>query len=296
MSKLVSTRTRWLVISVLFACGLSSPAVYADSARADELYRDGVELAQRGQLEKARAQFERAYELSPHPDVLFNLGRVCLDLDDLDAAADYLQRYLDTGGDALSAQRREEVNRTLRLIARQRDEARAAVHASAPSQQAQSEESSRGSAAGSTAENGDAARRQHARAVGEPVTPVSSREPVGLTLGVVGLSALAGGVGLFIYALEREAALEKTQRKLEGSPPGDVTNDASLNNALEHAQEQGLTAGRLETADALQLTSWILMGAGAVTAGIGGWLYFGAESAPVQVSVGPDRVRLRMTW
>lgn len=66
--------------TLLFALGLGSPAVaqVSDAARAEarERFDRGLRLFNLGDNSGALAEFQRAYELVPHPMVLFNLGLV----------------------------------------------------------------------------------------------------------------------------------------------------------------------------------------------------------------------------
>jgi hypothetical protein len=50
-------------------------------AEAGERFQHGVALYQAGNLNSALAEFERAYELMPHPTVLYNIGLTYADLD-----------------------------------------------------------------------------------------------------------------------------------------------------------------------------------------------------------------------
>src|SRR5262245_25928117 len=77
-----------LAISILASSANAAPA-------ADEHYRRGVELARAGQHEAARAEFEAALRLEPHPRVLYNLAKLTLEMGDTEAARGYLRRYLE---------------------------------------------------------------------------------------------------------------------------------------------------------------------------------------------------------
>lgn len=76
-------------------------------------YNRGVELAEQGAYDQARAEFQRAYELRPHHSVLYNLGQVSVAMDRPLAAMEYLQRYLREGGGAVAAERRRAVERQI---------------------------------------------------------------------------------------------------------------------------------------------------------------------------------------
>lgn len=79
----------------------------ANSARADdpkaqsrEEFRLGVSLVKDGRLVEARAAFEKAYAIYPHPSILLNLGIVCLRTGDYVHAEDDLSRFLVNDGGA----------------------------------------------------------------------------------------------------------------------------------------------------------------------------------------------------
>ena len=50
------------------------PARAADTAEANRHFQLGVELYGEGKFEEALVEFERAYEIAPHPLVLYNLA------------------------------------------------------------------------------------------------------------------------------------------------------------------------------------------------------------------------------
>lgn len=92
---------------------LSTPGVvHADEdarARARRHFARGVELANEGAYGEAIVEFGRAYELSPHHSVLYNVGQAYVALGRPVEAVDTLTRYLAEGGDKISAERRKEV-------------------------------------------------------------------------------------------------------------------------------------------------------------------------------------------
>jgi hypothetical protein len=98
---------------VVLCITLCSGHVRATSESAHRYYVEGIELVEHGELQAGRLAFEQAYRESPHYVVLYNLGRVCLELADYAAALGYLQRYLEEGGEAISEQQRQEVGELL---------------------------------------------------------------------------------------------------------------------------------------------------------------------------------------
>lgn len=85
--------------------------------RAQAEFERGVALFEHHDLAGALAAFEQAYELQPHPELLYNIGVVQLELGDSAAATRSLARYLVEGGDEVSARRRREVESHLEVLA-----------------------------------------------------------------------------------------------------------------------------------------------------------------------------------
>jgi tetratricopeptide (TPR) repeat protein len=90
---------------------------WADQAEQRALARGhfnrGVELAKAGSYEAALAEFEQAYQLSPHFSVLYNIGQAELALERPRLAVEALRRYLAEGGEQIEPARRAEVLSTI---------------------------------------------------------------------------------------------------------------------------------------------------------------------------------------
>ena len=69
-------------------------------------FNRGVELAKAGSYEPALAEFERAYQISPHFSVLYNIGQAELALERPRPAGETLRRYLLEGGEQIDPARR----------------------------------------------------------------------------------------------------------------------------------------------------------------------------------------------
>jgi len=104
----------------------SSTMLWRPVARADvrtearRAFRHGMELVQAGQVDEGIAALEQAYEILPHPNVLYNIGRAYAEAGRYDEAVEYFERYL-----AADPPDREEVQGFLealqdRIAARQR--------------------------------------------------------------------------------------------------------------------------------------------------------------------------------
>jgi hypothetical protein len=83
------------------------------AARARACFLRGVELYEERDFGGAGVEFRRAYELVRNFRVLFNLGRVAVELHDYAAAIDLFTRYLAEGGDQVPAERRRELQEEL---------------------------------------------------------------------------------------------------------------------------------------------------------------------------------------
>jgi hypothetical protein len=109
---------------VIFAlCSSSAPALAQSNSQAEarQHFDRGFALAEKKAYLEAVTEFSRAYELSPHFAVLFNLGQAYVALGQPVYAVQSLQRYLSEGGKEVPAKRRTQVRaeiaRQERLIA-----------------------------------------------------------------------------------------------------------------------------------------------------------------------------------
>jgi len=119
---------RWCVTAMIISAGssllLAAPAradlaFAADDqarAKAEALvhFEKGVRLGESGSYREAAAEFERAYRLSPHYAVLYNLGQAYMALGQPVEAVEALQRYLTEGASQVPAPRRSEVQAVLK--------------------------------------------------------------------------------------------------------------------------------------------------------------------------------------
>ena len=88
-------------------------AVVEDPARreASTRFRRGVELYGEGNFEAALIEFQRTYDVAPSFRVLYNIGQAHLALRHYIDALQAFERYLEEGGDAVPAERREALVR-----------------------------------------------------------------------------------------------------------------------------------------------------------------------------------------
>jgi hypothetical protein len=81
----------------------------ARKKEAHRHYQRAIELSHGGFYESAVNELKRAYEISPHFAVLYNLGQAYVAIGKPVDAVDVLQRYLDEGGAQVAEPRRAEV-------------------------------------------------------------------------------------------------------------------------------------------------------------------------------------------
>lgn len=120
MKYCVALAKAWLVAAVL----LAAPAVHAQEApdtsrdlEARALFDAGVAAFNAGRYQDALARFETAYELSGHPQLLYNIGQAADRLRDDEAALRYFRLYLS---ESPRPERRSEVEARIAAIERVR--------------------------------------------------------------------------------------------------------------------------------------------------------------------------------
>lgn len=83
-------------------------------AEANSHYKLGVELLEEQAYQEAAIEFQKAYEISPHYSVLYNLGMTYVALNRPVEAVDALNNYLRFGGEAVPKSRVSEVEKEIR--------------------------------------------------------------------------------------------------------------------------------------------------------------------------------------
>ena len=103
------------IASLLLFAPLSLGVVRVANAQEDSKaqaslhFTRGVELAKAGAYADALIEFQRAYELSPHYSVLYNIGQAYVGLGQPVRAVEALKRYLSEGGAQIALDRRRAV-------------------------------------------------------------------------------------------------------------------------------------------------------------------------------------------
>jgi tetratricopeptide (TPR) repeat protein len=113
--------TRLLVFAAVMLLGMAE-TLAAGSVRADDLasaeshFERGVALYQEHAYDAALAEFQRAYEMAPRYEVLFNIAQVHYLLHEYAEALAAFERYLDEGAHELAQERRTYVMREIAAL------------------------------------------------------------------------------------------------------------------------------------------------------------------------------------
>ncbi len=97
------------------AVALPARADAEDDARAR--VKRGLELYDEGDFRLALVELERAYEIAPSYKLLYNIGQIHAQLGEYARAQRALRRYLDEGGADILPERRAEVEKDLTALA-----------------------------------------------------------------------------------------------------------------------------------------------------------------------------------
>ena len=85
----------------------------AQQKEADRHFKSGVALYKEAKYAEALAEFERAYEIAPHPLVLYNIATCHRELSHYGDAVKYYQRFLSEGKGKVPAARLKEAQTEL---------------------------------------------------------------------------------------------------------------------------------------------------------------------------------------
>jgi iron complex outermembrane receptor protein len=90
-------RARAAFIPAVLGALLATVPAYADArTEARTHFKKGMEAIASGRYDDGIAELETAYQILPHPNVLYNIARAHAELGDLEKAVEYFQRYLES--------------------------------------------------------------------------------------------------------------------------------------------------------------------------------------------------------
>jgi tetratricopeptide (TPR) repeat protein len=109
------------VLAVVMACASGGTALAQGGSGADARRRQASDHVKKGDafkeardFEAAAREYEKAYELVPHPVLIFNLGQVYRLKGDAERALDYYERYLAVEPDGVASDQAREFAGVLR--------------------------------------------------------------------------------------------------------------------------------------------------------------------------------------
>lgn len=318
-------RLRRAIISCALALLSASQTALGETTDPDALYRSGVDAARAGNWVEARAHFERAYEVSPHPRVLYNLAKVSLEMGDEAAAAAYLQQYLDTADGTTPQSEREQVRETLQALRAQLavdetsrgDDKRVAATAADPSatpappmtapptpvkptpvrpERARSVASKRTIPSTATLPTDDASDVRRGARSQATARSESDSSLLGPLLTGTGAGLVLSGVAVWVVADVQHGRLEKQREDLlEQESMVDATAEG-FDAAVERANAIGRNDGGFEHVARMDVVAWSLAGVGVVCLGTGLWLLTTSDESVRESGVSLDRSGATFTW
>lgn len=124
----------YAVVSTLLVALLllrSTPALADARTEARSHFKKGMESITAGKYEDGIVELQKAYQLVPHPNVLYNIARAYAEAGDLDEAVVYFRKYLE--GNPPDKDEAAQILKNLEArIKRQQQAAREAAQAQAP--------------------------------------------------------------------------------------------------------------------------------------------------------------------
>src|SRR5690349_7315335 len=107
----------WLPACLFVLLSVVCASVHADASHdAERHFERAVRLYQERAYDEALAEFQRAFELSPRYQVLFNIAQVHYQLNEYAEALRTFERYLSEGGREIPAERRAYVGHELSAL------------------------------------------------------------------------------------------------------------------------------------------------------------------------------------
>ena len=188
---------RWMsvaAVALLVAVGAGAARAGDDPGEADKRKRAGkhVEEGDRykeaGDYDAAAREYEKAYELVPHPELFFNLAQVYRLGKKKEKALEYYERYLAVEPNGRAA---AQARKFAKQLKKELDKAKDKEHAGSGSESGSGSGSESGSGSGSesgSGSGGDLTRRV------EPSHPGRTLRIAGMATAGAGLVALAVGI------------------------------------------------------------------------------------------------------
>lgn len=263
-----------LAAFLLIAAAQSAAAQQVDlKAQAKELVAKGLQSQVAGKYDDAIGFYKAAYDLLPHPELLFNLGQAHRLKGDRVVALDFYRKYVALQPDGRAAREAREwtaqIERSMREeaaeAARKFEEARLAEEARKAKEAEEAEKQKQAAA------NAAAAAAEKRRAVAEPApTQVHSgtREPEGAGRRIswrkiAALGAGAAGVSSLVLSVRyRSRSLDEY----------DDYKDYSYNADVYDKQiAEGLRAKANDTRS--KQTNFTLLGSGLLLTGVALWIF-----------------------
>ncbi len=87
-------RFEWLLVAALVLAASTARADVRTEARRH--FRQGMALIAEGNVEEGVAELEEAYDILPHPNVLYNIGRAYAESGRYAQAVEYFERYIES--------------------------------------------------------------------------------------------------------------------------------------------------------------------------------------------------------
>jgi tetratricopeptide (TPR) repeat protein len=178
-------------IAVLLAVAAGVARAGDDPGEADKRKRagkhveEGDRFKEAGDYEAAAREYEKAYELVPHPELFFNLAQVYRLGGKKEKALEYYERYLAVEPNGRAA---AQARRFARQLKKALDRAKGKEHPPAGSESGSGSGSETGSASGSGSGSGSGAGTD-----GEVTRGVEPQHP-GRTLRIAGMATAGAGV------------------------------------------------------------------------------------------------------
>lgn len=267
---------------------------------AHEHYVRAVELVRQGNPREAKREFARAFELSPHHDVLFNLGKVSIELGELEEARGYFGRFLATGEDGLPVARRGEAERAIRdiddrLAKRGATEEKQAELAPAPEPALRLPNAAPPRAP-------PPPRKEPTTHRGEAPLEVDvareRRRMLAYGLGSTGAALVAAGAGVLFWNAARRFDAEAEGAELaKKAPETAIADDAQLARVIDHERAVARNHAELDAVHDFDVVGASALGLGAALLGTGAVLYFtsGTENK-FTVRAGARWIQVSKAW